>query len=66
VISENNPKLDKYRKLTGVNFRLAVPSDRCQQFSADCRSVSGDSTFGSDNPRLKSLMPRIEVLYVRL
>jgi hypothetical protein len=66
VISENNPKLDKYRKLTGVNFRLAVPSDRCQQFSADCRSVSGDSTFASDNPRLKSLMPRIEVLYVQL
>jgi hypothetical protein len=66
VISENNPKLDKYRKSTGVNFRLAVPSDRCQQFSADCRSVSGDSTFASDNPRLKSLMPRIEVLYVQL
>jgi hypothetical protein len=66
VISENNPKLDKYRKSTGVNFRLAVPSDRCQQFSADCRSVSGDSTFASDNPRLKSLKPRIEVVYVRL
>jgi hypothetical protein len=66
VISENNPKLDKYRKSTGVNFVLGVPSGRCQQFSADCRSVSGDSTFGSDNPRLKSLMPRIEVLYVRL
>ncbi len=66
VISENNPKLDKYRKSTGVNFMLGVPSGLCQQFSADCRSVSGDSTFGSDNPRLKSLMPRIEVLYVRL
>jgi Bacterial SH3 domain len=66
VISENNPKLDKYRKSTGVNFMLGVPSGRCQQFQADCRSVSGDSTFGSDNPRLKSLMPRIEVLYVRL
>jgi Bacterial SH3 domain len=66
VISENNPKLDKYRKSTGVNFMLGVPSGRCQQFQADCRSVSGDSTFGSDNPRLKSLMPKIEVLYVRL
>jgi hypothetical protein len=66
VISENNPKLDKYRKSTGVNFRLAVPSDRCQQFPADCRSVGGDSTFASDNPRLKSLKPRIDVLYVRL
>jgi Bacterial SH3 domain len=65
VISENNPKLDKYRKSTGVNFMLGVPSGRCQQFSADCRSVSGDATFGSDNPRLASLKPRIEVLYVR-
>jgi uncharacterized protein YgiM (DUF1202 family) len=65
VISENNPKLDKYRKSTGVNFMLGVPSGLCQQFSADCRSVSGDATFGSDNPRLASLKPRIEVLYVR-
>jgi uncharacterized protein YgiM (DUF1202 family) len=65
VISENNPKLDKYRKSMGVNFMLGVPSGRCQQFQSDCRSVSGDATFASDNPRLKSLMPRIEVLYVR-
>jgi uncharacterized protein YgiM (DUF1202 family) len=64
VISESNPKLDQYRKSQQVSFTLGVPSGRCQQFSEDCRSVSGDATFGSDNPRLKSLMPRIEVLYV--
>ncbi len=65
VISENNPKLDKYRQSLGVNFTLGVPSGICQQFQADCRSVSGDATFASDDSRLKSLKPRIEVLYVR-
>jgi uncharacterized protein YgiM (DUF1202 family) len=64
VISDSNPKLDQYRKSQQVSFTLGVPSGRCQQFSEDCRSVSGDATFGSDNPRLKSLRPRIEVLYV--
>jgi hypothetical protein len=66
VISENNAKLDQYRKSTAVNFRLGVPQGRCQQFQAACQAVSGDSTFDSDNPHLESLKPRIDVLYVRL
>jgi hypothetical protein len=66
VISENNAKLDQYRKQSKINFILGLPHGRCQQFQADCRAVSGDSTFESDSPRLASLKPRIEVLYVRL
>jgi hypothetical protein len=65
VISENNAKLDQYRKQSKINFILGVPHGRCQQFQADCRAVSGDVTFESDNPHLASLKPRIEVLYVR-
>jgi hypothetical protein len=66
VISENNAKLDQYRKQSKINFILGLPHERCQQFPADCRAVSGDSTFETDNPHLNSLKPRIEVLYVRL
>jgi hypothetical protein len=65
VIGDSNAKLAQYRQSTKISFTLGVPDGRCQQFQEDCRSVSGDATFASDNPRLKSLMPRIEVLYVR-
>jgi hypothetical protein len=66
LLNRGNDKLDQYREATGVNFMMHVSPNLCQQFPTDCRAVSGDKTFASDNPLLLKLKAHIGVLYVHL
>jgi hypothetical protein len=66
LLNRGNDKLDQYREATGVNFMMNVSPNLCQQFATDCRAVSGDKTFASDNPLLLKLKAHISVLYVHL
>jgi hypothetical protein len=66
LITTGNAKLDQYRKQSGLYFSLQTTPGRCQAYQADCRAVSGDSEFSTDNPHLKHLQTRIATLGVKL
>jgi hypothetical protein len=66
LVITGNPTLDQYRQKSGINFTMAATSRLCQQFTTDCRAVSGDIEISSDNPRLARLQAHIGELSVRL
>jgi hypothetical protein len=66
LIVMGNPKLDQYRKKTGVDFTMAATDSLCQKYTKDCEAVMGDIKVSSASPHLVPLKVHISLLTVEL